>query len=166
MRRTAYMIDAKRVVRAFAILIFFGVACRSTDDGELAHVTFDAQAHVDAWVGLWNSYDLSALEEVFLWDSTVTYLSSEREGLIRGPAGVREHHRSMGFVEGGTPPQQELWVDDVEAHVYGTTAIVTAVWFFGDRAARADSIQRGPMTMVYVLADDQYRIAHMHFADY
>ncbi len=160
------MIISRRVVRAFPILILFGVACRDGGGGELAHVPFDAQAHVDAWVGLWNSYDLSELEDVFLWDSTATYLSSEREGLIRGPVEIREHHRVMGFVDGGKPPEQELWVEDVKASVYGTTAVVTAVWFFGDRAAPADSAQRGPMTIVYALADDQYRIAHMHFANY
>ncbi len=72
----------------------------------------------------------------------------------------------MGFVEGGREPTQELWVRDVQAEVFGPTVVVTATWFFGDRSASADSLQRGPMTAVYVWTGDGYRIAHMHFAEY
>ncbi len=71
----------------------------------------------------------------------------------------------MGFVAGGQPPAGALWVDEVESTVHGTTAVVTAVWYFGDRE-QPDSVQRGPMTAVYVWAGDRYRIAHMHFANY
>jgi ketosteroid isomerase-like protein len=155
-----------KLSRALPILILFNTSCQSAGDHQTAQPEFDTQAHVDAWVELWNTYDLSRLEELFLWDSTVTYFSSEREGVIQGPAGLREHHRGMGFVDGGKPAEQELWVEDVESGVYGSTAIVTAVWFFGDRGDPAESVQRGPMTMVYVRANGGYRIAHMHFANY
>ena len=37
---------------------------------------FDAKL-VDAWVSIWNSYDLSKVEELFLNDSRVAYFSSE-----------------------------------------------------------------------------------------
>ena len=157
---------SNRLTRTIPILLLINAACQSASDGGSSQVAFDGQAHVDAWVQLWNTYDLSRLEELFLWDSTATYLSSEREGLIQGPGGIREHHSGMGFVDGGRPPEQELWVEDVQTSIYGTTAVVTAVWFFGDRAVPADSVQRGPMTMVYVHAGDGYRIAHMHFANY
>jgi hypothetical protein len=72
----------------------------------------------------------------------------------------------MGFVAGGEAPAQELWVGDAHASVFGPTAVVTAKWYFGDRTAPPDSVQRGPMTAVYVWSSDRYRIAHMHFADY
>jgi hypothetical protein len=148
------------------ILLLVSTACQNTADRQPAQLEFDTEAHVDAWVELWNTYDLSQLQGLFLWDSTVTYLSSEREGVIQGPAGILEHHRSMGFVDGGRPAEQELWVEQVESSVYGDLAVVTAVWFFGDRDSPVDSVQRGPMTIVYVQADDEYRIAHMHFANY
>jgi hypothetical protein len=61
-------------------------------------------------------------------------------------------------------------LEDVHSDLFGTTAVVTAIWFFGDRGA-ADSGdpgagQRGPMTAVFVLDGDRYKIAHMHFAGY
>jgi hypothetical protein len=127
---------------------------------------FDAEAQVAAWVRLWATYDLSLVDELFLNDETVTYLSSEKRGLIRGIDAVREHHRGFGFVEGGTTPDNELWVEDIVSNVYGTTAVVTGVWFFGDRAQDRESLQQGPMTLVYALEGNEYRLAHLHFANY
>lgn len=127
---------------------------------------FDAQAEIDAWVALWNSYDLNLVDDLFLTDDTVTYLSSEKEGLTRGIDAVREHHRGFGFVEGGKVPENELWVEDMVANTYGSTAVVTGIWFFGDRSQDRETIQRGPMTLVYVLKGNDYRLAHLHFANY
>jgi hypothetical protein len=141
-------------------------ACGEPSQSQAPSQAFDADAHIAAWVDLWSTRDLSRLDELFLSDSRVTYYSSELEGLIQGPAAVREHHEGFGFVEGGVEAEQELWVEDIHSSVYGTVAVVTAVWLFGDRAAPMDSISRGPMTVVYTLDDDRYRIAHMHFANY
>ncbi len=133
-------------------------------------VPFDADAYVAAWSELWGTYDLDKVDELFLDGPDVTYFSSEKEGLIVGLDAIREHHAGFGFVSGGSPPAIELWLEDVHATVFGSTAVVNAIWYFGDRAA-ADSgdpgaVQKGPMTAVYVLDGDSYKIAHMHFAEY
>ncbi|NIO33197.1 MAG: DUF4440 domain-containing protein [Gemmatimonadetes bacterium] len=147
-------------------LLVLIAACGPTDRPPASPETFDAESHVAAWVDLWNTGDLARVDELFLTDSSVTYFSSEREGLIEGFAAVRAHHEGFGFVDGGTQPEQELWVADVRSSMYGDVAVVGAIWQFGDRSAPVDSIQRGPMTAVYVRAGDRYRIAHMHFAEY
>lgn len=126
---------------------------------------FDPDALLGEWVAMWGTYDLDRVRELFVPDARVNYLSSEREGLIVGIDALIPHHEGFGFVSGGADPSAELWVEDVEGVSYGPTAVVTAVWFFGDRAAR-DGAQRGPMTAVYTLYGDEYRIAHMHFANY
>lgn len=126
----------------------------------------DVGEHVEAWVAFWNSYDLDRVDELFLTDDTVTYFSSEKEGLIRGIDAVREHHRSFGFVEGGKAAENELWLEDLHSHVYGSAAVVTAIWYFGNRSDDGDKVQRGPMTLVYVRQRDDYRLAHLHFARY
>lgn len=127
---------------------------------------FEAEAYVDRWVQLWQSYDLNLVDELFLHDDRLTYFSSEKEGLIRGLDAVREHHRGFGFVPGGKTPEQTLWVEDVAADRFGDTAVVTAIWYFGDPERPAVENQRGPMTMVYVRDGDGFRIAHLHFARY
>ena len=127
---------------------------------------FNVDAELGRWVIMWNTYDLNTVQELFVMDDGVSYLSSEREGVLVGPDTLLAHHAGMGFVEGGSEPTQELWVGDAHASAFGPTAVVTATWFFGDRTAPADSIQRGPMTAVYVWSGDRYRIAHMHFANY
>ena len=126
---------------------------------------FDESDHVGRWVAMWNSYDLDQVDELFVADARVTYFSSEREGLVTGIDAVREHHRGFGFVSGGRTPEQGLWVEDVRSDDFGDTAIVTAIWYFGKRDARSEA-QRGPMTMVYVRLANEYRIAHLHFANY
>ena len=71
-------------------------------------------SHVTAWVGLWRNYELRRVRELFLPDARVTYLSSEREGLITGIEEIIEHHAGFGFVQGGVEPELELWVEDAE----------------------------------------------------
>jgi ketosteroid isomerase-like protein len=155
-----------RISVSWLPLVVFVAACGGQSQSQAPSGGFDADAQIAAWVDLWNTRDLSKVDELFLADSRVTYFSSEREGLIQGAAAVREHHEGFGFVEGGIEPEQELWVEDIQSSVYGTVAVVTAVWSFGDRSAPRDSISRGPMTVVYTLVDDRYRIAHIHFANY
>jgi len=127
---------------------------------------FDAQAAVDEWVAMWNSYDLDLVDELFVTDANVSYLSSEREGAIIGIDAVREHHAGFGFVSGGEPPEATLWMEDVEVTTPGGIAVVTGTWYFRRGADATGELQRGPVTFVYVPSDDGYRIAHAHFADY
>jgi ketosteroid isomerase-like protein len=148
------------------LLIVSGASCSAPDESRTVPEEFDAEAHLAAWVELWATRDLARVDELFLADSSLTYFSSEREGLIQGIAAVREHHAGFGFLDGGAEPDQELWVEELQSSVYGTVAVVTGIWLFGDRRAPPDSISRGPMTIVYTWTDDGYRIAHMHFAEY
>jgi len=126
----------------------------------------EAERLVASWVALWTSYDLDRVDDLFLQDARVTYFSSEKEGLIRGIQNIREHHRGFGFVPGGKKAERELWVEQVESDDLGDTLVVTAIWYFGDRTKPAAENQRGPMTMVYVRAGGEYRIAHLHFGNY
>ena len=126
----------------------------------------EAERLMASWVALWSSYDLDRVDDLFLQDARVTYFSSEKEGLIRGIQNIREHHRGFGFVPGGKKAERELWVEQVESDDLGDTLVVTAIWYFGDRTKPAAENQRGPMTMIYVRAAGQYRIAHLHFGNY
>ena len=127
--------------------------------------SFDADALVGRWVAMWNSYDLDEVDELFVTDGRVTYFSSEKQGVVRGIEAVREHHRGFGFVSGGRAADNALWIDAVRTDVFGESAVVTAIWHFGDEADKTQA-QRGPMTMVYVAVGDDYRLAHLHFATY
>jgi hypothetical protein len=135
-------------------------------DGGQSSQPFDAQSYVNAWVDLWNTYDLAQVDELSLTDSSVTYFSSEREGLITGIEAVRAHHEGFGFVSGGRAAEQDLWVEDIHSAVFWPAAIVTGVWFFGDRDGAPDEAQRGPFTFVYVQRGDIYRLAHLNFGTY
>jgi hypothetical protein len=124
---------------------------------------FAAGTWVDAWVEIWNTYDLSRVDDLFLRDDRLTYFSSEKEGVLLGIDAVRDHHRGFGFVEGGKEQTNKLWLEDVHTTDLDTTVIVTGIWFF----RRSDgSTQRGPVTIVYLRQDAEYRIAHMNFSNY
>ena len=129
-------------------------------------VEFNADNQIHSWVTMWNSYDLSLVDTLFLTDNRLTYLSSEMEGVIRGIKNVREHHRGFGFVEGGKDQDNKLWVENVHVQQFGTTAVVMGTWFFQRASDDSDHIQRGPFTFVYVQAMNDYRIAHANFANY
>ena len=72
---------------------------------------FQVEELVNSWTAMWNSYDLSMVDKLFLQDSRVSYFSSEREGLIKGFDAVREHHAGFGFVEGGKSQENRLWLE-------------------------------------------------------
>lgn len=127
---------------------------------------FNAQELVNSWVSMWNSYDLSLVDELFLTDTNVTYFSSEKEGLIKGIYAIREHHKGFGFVEGGKTQDNRLWVENLQTNIYWPSAIVTGIWFFQRGSEDPPKIERGPVTFVYVQKENEYRLAHMHFADY
>ena len=120
---------------------------------------------LDAWVELWSTYDLDMVSALFLQGDALTYFSSETEGLLEGFDKIVEHHRGFGFVPGGDARDQLIWVRDVRIEEFGQTALIGAIWYFGDPESPADA-QRGPMSVLAVRTADGYRIAHMHFATY
>ncbi len=124
---------------------------------------FETERWVDAWVELWNTYDLEGVEELFVTDDRLTYLSSENEGVIIGIDAVRDHHRGFGFVPGGTKKDVKLWVDDLHTTDFGSSAVVTGLWYFKNAEG---TVQRGPMTLVYIAEGGGFRLAHLHFANY
>ena len=160
---------AKALLQA-AFLLLLGWNCGIDDQvDELdqgAVPVFDTKAILGRWVSMWNTYDLTLVDSLFLTDSRLTYFSSEKEGLIQGLEAVREHHVGFGFVEGGKEQENELWLDDLQTQSFGDVVAVEGVWYF--RAASGDSAatQKGPVTFLYVLVADTYRIAHVHFANY
>ena len=119
---------------------------------------------LERWVGLWNTYDLDAVGDLFLTDDRVTYFSSEKRGLIKGYQSLVEHHRGFGFVEGGKDTGNKLWLEDVAVERFRGFAVVKADWLF--RRKGGDKAQRGPVTIVYVDEGDGPRIAHAHFSNY
>ncbi len=122
------------------------------------------QHTLDDWVVMWNSYDLDEVKRIFVADESVTYFSSERNGLIQGIDALIEHHDGFGFRSGGAESGSRLWLEDVHRRWDGTTAIVMATWIFGSEEAEGPP-QRGPVTFVIVARSDGYRILHAHFAN-
>jgi hypothetical protein len=119
---------------------------------------------VDSWVSIWNSYDLSMVDKLFINDPRLTYFSSEKEGVVKGFEAVRRHHVEFGFVEGGKDQPNRLWLEDTEIDAFPRVAVVKAVWCF--QRGGSEKIQCGPVTLVYVQTGDEYRIAHAHFSNY
>ncbi len=148
------------------VLWFLVSACSFEINSGREQSIFDAQEQVNAWVSMWNSYDLSMVDNLFLTDERLTYFSSEKEGLIEGFAAVREHHRGFGFIEGGKIQENKLWVEDLEVNVFPPMAVVTGIWFFRRGPEGSKDISRGPVTFVYVLEEEEYRLAHLHFSEY
>jgi hypothetical protein len=125
---------------------------------------------------MWNSYDLDQVSRLFVRDDRLTYLSSEKEGVLRGFETVMAHHRGFGFVEGGKTSPNRLWLDGLEYSEFGNggagaaaAVVVAGTWFF-QRGADGP-VQRGPVTFVCVhdSGDAQgagYRLAHLNFGNY
>jgi ketosteroid isomerase-like protein len=124
---------------------------------------FDGVREVEAWVDMWNHFDLDGVDALFVRDARVTYFSSEKPGLIAGIDALREHHRGFGFVPGGADRGSRLWLEEVQAHTYGRVVLVTATWFFQRRGS--DKAQRGPVTLVLLNDGGGCRITHAHFAN-
>ncbi len=152
------------MIRSSCILLWLALLAGCSDGTREEQIPFDTGA-VDAWVDMWNSYDLDLVDQLFVTDSTVTYLSSEREGVIAGIDSVREHHRGFGFVSGGKDTETELWLEDVHVSDYEGATVVTGTWYFRG-ADTTEPVQRGPVTLVYVPIAGTHRIAHAHFGNY
>jgi ketosteroid isomerase-like protein len=119
---------------------------------------------LEGWVQMWNSYDLDQVDRLFVADESVTYFSSEYEGLVEGIEALRDHHVGFGFRPGGAPSGNRLWLEDVEVRWGDGTAVVLAQWLFARPDAEGPP-QKGPVTFVLVARDDGYRILHAHFAN-
>ncbi len=113
---------------------------------------------IEAWEKSWNTYDLNEVSRLFVDDTSVTYFSSERPGLIRGIDSLVAHHRRFGFVTGGKASENKLWLSEVR-YLPGA---VTATWHF-QRPGRDE--QRGPVSFVLKKMQQGYRIAHAHFSN-
>ena len=120
----------------------------------------------DKWLDLWATYDLDDLEDIFLQSKDLTYFSSETQGLIKGYAAIKPHHEAFGFIEGGKKPEKSLWLENLESRIHDGSAVLTAIWYFGDKTAPKDSVQNGPVTFVMTYGDGGLKIAHVHFANY
>ncbi len=119
---------------------------------------------VEAWVRLWNTYDLDDVKKLFLDDERVTYFSSEKQGLIKGIDSLVRHHEEFGFSVGGRETGNRLWLEDVDIEEFMGSAAVKADWLF--RRKGSDETQRGPVTILYVGAGNDWKIAHAHFSNY
>ena len=146
-----------------SLILILPIFCLRCGRGES---DFNADAYLDRWVAMWNAYDLSRVDALFITDSRLTYMSSEKEGIMMGIDAVRSHHEAFGFVAGGKEKPNKLWVDGVHAEQFGATAVVAGIWTFQRGGETAGKVQRGPFTFVYVKEGDTYRIAHAHFANY
>lgn len=118
---------------------------------------------IERWVSFWNSYNLDQFDALFVSGDTVTYFSSERGGLITGFVALRQHHAGFGFVSGGKPSANRLWLSEMAVRPASGAALVLATWHF--QRAGAPTKQHGPVTFVVVPHAGELRIAHCHFAD-
>lgn len=84
------------------------------------------------------------LEALFVMDERITY-SSEKQGLLRGPEAMRQHHLGFGFVPGGKVSANALWLEQIAETASTAATLVTAIWCFR-RASTPDIVQRGPLS--------------------
>eukprot|EP01084_Bolivina_argentea_P178343 308294_1 len=104
------------------------------------------QSLIDNWVKMWNSYNLSMVNNLFANDAT--YFSSEKQGLIKGGDNIYQHHIGFGFVENGKSSTNKLWLNNkLETQVYGSTAIVNSLWYFS-KGNVSTNIQKGRVTIM------------------
>jgi hypothetical protein len=115
---------------------------------------------------MWNSYDLTMVDKLFLPDSDVSYFSSEKQGLIKGIDAVREHHVGFGFVDGGKNQENKLWVKDVHIQDYGSAAVISGIWYFQKASEDTETVQKGPFTFVCVQHKKEWCLAHLNFSEY
>jgi tetratricopeptide (TPR) repeat protein len=118
-----------------------------------------------SWILMWNAYDLTMVDVLFLQGVRPTYFSTEKAGLIKGFPAILEHHRGFGFAAGGKAQDNRMWLEDVGFQAYSAAAVATARWFF-DRDVGGDGpAEKGPVTFVLVNDGEGFCIAHAHFAD-
>lgn len=150
----------KQVTIGIVLCLALFVQCKKSDP------YFEGQPLLDRWVAMWNSYDLDEVDALFVTDNRLTYLSSEKEGVMQGIEAIREHHVGFGFVSGGKGQPNKLWVDNVHFTDLGGSAVIAGVWYFQRGGDDAPPPQRGPFTFMYVHEKDGFRIVHANFANY
>jgi len=125
-----------------------------------------AEDLIQAWTTMWNSYDLDEVERLFVGDDRLTYLSSEKQGVIAGYEAIVQHHRGFGFVPGGKDTGNRLWLEDLVYSDLGGVTVVAGVWLFKRHGSAA--VQRGPVTFVCLVNQGGigYRLAHLNFGNY
>jgi hypothetical protein len=123
------------------------------------------QGLLDSWLAMWRRYDLDLVADLFVNDDALTYFPSDREGLIEGFQAVREYLEGLGFVSGGFQPESEMWLEQVTVSDFGESAVVSAVWYFGNRLNRR-AAGRGPLTMALARVGEGFRISHINFGNY
>jgi hypothetical protein len=141
-----------------------GVATRPSA-GTAAAGTDTPDALLQAWLAMWRRYDLDGVDELFVDDPQLTYFASDREGLLEGLDTVREYHADAGFVPGGFQPESELWLEEVTVSDFGESAVIGAVWYFGNRLDR-QAAGRGPLTMALTRTPSGFKISHVNFGNY
>jgi len=167
---------ASNLAVVMALTVFFGEAVIGCQTGSVPDPE-GPESLIEAWVAMWNSYDLDQVEALFLDDDRLSYFSSESEGLIKGMAAVLEHHEGFGFVAGGMDQPNRLWLEDLNTDLFQDAAVVTGIWFFasGPQEGGADpglpegvvpTPQRGPVTCVCVYQDSRWQFIHMSFSEY
>ncbi|MDP2871403.1 MAG: DUF4440 domain-containing protein [Bacillota bacterium] len=122
-----------------------------------------AKELIDAWVRMWNSYDLDEVSRLFVGDCRLTYLSSEKEGVLSGFDTILAHHRGFGFMEGGKVTGNRLWIEGLVYSDFGDAAVAAGTWLFRRASGQ---VQRGPVTFVCVRESGEYRLAHLNFGNY
>jgi imidazolonepropionase-like amidohydrolase len=120
---------------------------------------------LDSWLTMWRRYDLDRAQDLYLNADALTYFPSDEEGLIAGFEAVLDYHESQGFTSGGFEPDGELWLEEVTIADLGESAVIGAVWYFGNRLNR-EAAGRGPLTMVLTRTSSGLRISHVHFGNY
>lgn len=148
-----------------ALLVILLVSHCGVQNNQLSE--HEVETLMQQWLELWRSYDSDNLGEIF-WDSpALTYFSSEKRGLIKGFDKLKPHHEGFGFVSGGKKPSKTLWLDEVNITLHKSTAVVDAIWLFGEKQMPKDSVQQGPCTFVIIRDEGgQAKIAHVHFGNY
>jgi len=128
--------------------------------------TTDVWEVLKKWVAFWNTYDLDEVDRLFLHSDRLTYFSSEKVGVITGFDAVKKHHEGFGFVPGGKDVLNQLWIDDVQVSIFGSTAVVTGIWYFQKDKGSSPKVQQGPFTFIYTADQGTLRLAHAHFSNY
>ena len=144
-------------------ILIISINCSSKED---LNSISTPEKLINNWVEMWNSYDLNLVEQLFLPDSNLTYFSSEKEGLIAGIDSVRKHHQNFDFIPGGKTQSNKLWLENLKFVDFGSTLVVTGIWYFQRGSENAEEAQRGPVTFVCIRKNQAYYIAHVNFAEY
>lgn len=155
-----YKKDSRMCRRGLRTLVVLAVMLAPS--AGLSQKLTDARETIAAWEEMWNTYDLNEVPRVFMADSSVTYFSSERPGLIIGIEALRKHHEGFGFVPGGKKAEARLWLSEVRHQTEGASTLVTAIWHFV--RSKSATEQKGPVTFVLINSGSGWRIRHAHFA--